>query len=210
MMKISHLPNAKEFVEFVEKYEKKHVALDMTYLKALRDFKKLKPNGDGQPDIKSILQPYLLKWGRMGRVLGYKGCNRITEKLEEMANQLAELIAVNLTTVDVRKRSHEIEALYNSILNAKWKSEKGKTKRVGPTATSKVLHLVNPDLFLIWDSKIRKTYGFKDSGVEHVRFLASMQKLSKKLCSVVENLQAQYEKSITKILDEYNWKKCWG
>ena len=117
--------------------------------------------------------------GQNGRVLGYKGCNRITQKLEEMDTQLAELMAVNLTTVDVRKRSHEIEALYNSILNAKWKSDKGKTRRVGPTATSKVLHLVNPDLFLIWDSKIRKTYGFKDSGVEYVRFLASMQKWSK-------------------------------
>jgi hypothetical protein len=46
-MEISHLPNAKEFVEFVEKYEKKHAALDMTYLKAVRDFKKLKLNGDG-------------------------------------------------------------------------------------------------------------------------------------------------------------------
>jgi hypothetical protein len=64
-MEISHLPNAKEFVEFVEKYEKKHAALDMTYLKTVRDFKKLKLNGDGQLDIKSILQPYLLKWGRM-------------------------------------------------------------------------------------------------------------------------------------------------
>jgi hypothetical protein len=77
----------------------------------------------------------LLKWGRMGRVLGYKGCNRITQKLEEMDTQLAELMAVNLTTVDVRKRSHIIEALYNGILNAKWKSDKGKTRRVGPTAT---------------------------------------------------------------------------
>jgi hypothetical protein len=39
MMEISHLPNAKEFVELVEKYEKKHTALDMTYLKAVRDLK---------------------------------------------------------------------------------------------------------------------------------------------------------------------------
>jgi hypothetical protein len=133
--------------------------------------------------IELILCPYLLKWGRMGRLLGYKGCERIAEKLEEMKNQFAWFQAINLTTVDIRKKSHEIEKLYNAFLNARWKSDKGRTKRVGPTATSKVFHLLVSDLFMIWDSKIRKTYRFKDRGREYVRFLSIMQNWSKKLGS---------------------------
>ena len=57
--------------------------------------------------------------------------------------------------------SSEFADIYDEIMNTKWKSKKGKTKRVGPTATSKALHLVAPDLFIIWDRAIRNHYVFK-------------------------------------------------
>jgi hypothetical protein len=86
---------------------------------------------------------------------------------------------------------------YNEILNADWKSEKGKTKRVGPAATAKVLHLVAPDLFMIWDRKIRNDYGFQDSTKEYVRFLFNMQNWIRKLSSVLEKMQDFIEAEAT-------------
>ena len=210
MFEFIGFPNAEEFVEFVNQYEKKYKVLDMTYFKAVKDIRNIKLDELTHFHVVSILRPYLLKWGRMGRVLGYKGCTRIAEKLGEMKNQFDEFQNQTLTTVDIDEKSNKIKALYDELVNAKWKSDKGRTKRVGPTSTSKVLHLVIPDLFMIWDNKIRKTYEFKDNGIEYVRFLASMQNWCKELGMIVENLQTQYGKSLTKIIDEYNWKKCWG
>jgi hypothetical protein len=71
-----------------------------------------------------------------------------------------------LATLDIHQNSDEIKELYNEILNVEWKSEKRKTKRVGLTATAKGLHLIVPDLFMIWDRKIRVDYGFQDNGKE--------------------------------------------
>lgn len=209
-MKLMTTPDPEEFIKIVGQYENKYKGSDQIYLKVIEDFKKTGFCGLCDLNVDSILRLYLLKWGRMGRVLGYKGCKRIGGKLEEMENQFGELQKLTLIIVDIGQKSDEFEILYNELLNAKWKSDKGRLKRVGPTATSKVLHLVIPDLFMMWDSKIRKTYGFKDSGVEYVRFLVNMQNWIKKLGTIVKNLQAQYGKPLTKLIDEYNWKKCWG
>jgi hypothetical protein len=81
---------------------------------------------------------------------------------------------------------------------------------VGPTATAKVLHLMVPDLFMIWDAKIRVDYGFGNTGKEYVRFLINMQNWIKKLRPILEKMQKDYGKSPTKIVDDYNWIKCWA
>jgi hypothetical protein len=201
---------AQEFAEFVKRYEMEHAAHDKIYTKAVNDFKVVKLGELSDFHVKSILRPSLLKWGRMGRVLGYRGCDRIAEKLRELAPQFSEFQTLTLASIDIRKRSDKIETLYNDLLNAKWKSDKNKTKRVGPTATAKLLHLTIPDLFMIWDRKIRLSYGFRESGAGYIRFLAKMQRCSRKLGPVLENLSSEYGKSIPKLIDEYNWKKCWG
>jgi hypothetical protein len=144
----------------------------------------------------------------MGRVLGLKGCMRIGDRLREMDPQLTKLRQESLSTVDLDRMSSEFVDIYDEIMNIGWKSEKGKTKRVGPTAASKTLHLVAPNLFIIWDRAIRNHYVFKESGAEYVRFLVNMQTWLKKLKSPIGALQSRYGKSCTKIIDEYNWTKC--
>lgn len=101
-----------------------------------------------------------------------------------------------------------ITAAYDEIMNTTWKSEKGKLKRMGSTTTSKALHLVTPTLFMLWDRTIRNYYGFNDNGIEYTRFLMTMQSWLKELKSTIERLQQQFDKSCTKIIDEYNWIKC--
>jgi len=103
--------------------------------------------------------------------------------------------------------SSEFAGIYDEIMNTEWKSEKGKNKRVGPTAASKTLHLVAPNLFIIWDRAIRNHYMFKENGAEYFRFLVNMQGL-KKLRSPIGALHRRYGESCTKIMDEYNWIKC--
>ena len=203
------VPDQRDFSRLVEQYENEHEDLDCIYLAALEDFKNTEVSTFGGHEVKSILHPYLLKWGRMGRVLGYRGCERIGEKLREMKLQFGDFQQPILSTIDLNQMSKKIEDVYNELLNAKWKSEKGRTKRVGPTATSKVLRIAAPDLFMIWDREIRSSYGFHDSGKEYLRFLANKQNWLKKLGTTIEKLQNEYGKSCTKIIDEYNWMRCW-
>jgi len=208
MTEFIRIPAYEEFSNLVDSYESSYKTLDSIYVAALQLFENKKLSNLNNSDVESILLPYLLKWGRMGRVLGFKGCKRIGGKLKEMDLQLTKLRQEALSTVDLDRMSSEFADIYDEIMNTEWKSEKGKTKRVGPTAASKALHLVAPNLFIIWDKAIRNHYVFKENGAEYVRFLVNMQTWLKKLKSPVGALQSQYGKSCTKIIDEYNWKKC--
>ena len=202
-------PAQAEFTRIVQAYENKYEALDSIYLSAINGFQKVNGIFD-KNDVESILCPYLLKWGRMGRVLGYKGCYRIGKAINDLKPQLDNFKGANLVTLDLKQNSDDIEDLYNGLLNSKWVSDKGKTKRVGPTATAKVLHLLLPDTFMIWDRKVRNSLNFSDNGSEYLRFLENMQDWNRQLSKTLILMQTKYGKSCTKLLDEYNWKKCWG
>ena len=207
MSKFLRVPEAAEFSKLVNLYESTYSKLDSIYMKALQDIETKQLRRFSRIDTESILYPYLLKWGNMKRVLGYRGCKKIGEKLKEMDSKIAKLREVHLSTVDLEGRENEFALIYDDIMNANWKSEKGRSKRVGPTAASKVLHLVAPNLFMIWDRAIRKYYGFKEDKTEYVQFLKDMKYWMDKLGKRIVTLQIRYGKSSTKIVDEYNWIK---
>ena len=96
------------------------------------------------------------------------------------------------------------------------------------TATSKILHTINPELFVMWDTAIRGGYGlcednantsthWKREGKGYVRyFLPRMQRLASlairqaKAVSndPIESLKSPHcTHSVAKILDEYNYVK---
>lgn len=175
MTKFIMVPVPEEFSSLVDLYEAKYKDLDSIYVTAIQRFENKKLSNSNYSYVESILRPYLLKWGKMGRVLGLKGCKRIGDKLREMDLQLTKLRQEALLKVDMDRMSSEFVNIYDGIMNTQWKSEKGKTKRVGPTVASKTLHLIAPNLFIIWDRAIRNHYMFKENGAEYVRFLDNMQ-----------------------------------
>ncbi len=204
------LPERKRFASVVQEYEEQTEALDRFYLQSIHEFKKIEPGSFGGYEAYSVLCLYLLKWGNMKRILGYQGCKRLSEKLGRMEDKFEEFQTLFLSTIDLKQLSSQVEDAYDELLNAKWISEKGRTKRIGPTAAAKTLHLVAPDVFMIWDRKIRRYYGFGENGNDYLQFMVEMQRWLRKLNGTVRELGAKYEKSYTKIIDEYNWKTCWG
>jgi hypothetical protein len=207
MTELLEVPRAEEFSELVEQYEKKCENPDGVYIMVLREFEKRNLQDLSYHDVESVLRPYLLKWGKMGRVLGIRGCQIICDKLKELNPKFAVLRHKALLTFDLDAKL-KFADIYDEIVNAKWETQKGKTRRVGPTSASKTLHLVAPDLFMIWDRTIRNYYGFQETGKEYLRFLVNMKNWLKKLKPTIKKLQAKYQKSSTKIIDEYNWIKC--
>ena len=201
-------PDSKEFLKLVESYENSYEISERVYRDALKKFEIVELHNLNENHVDHILKPYFLKWGKMARVLGFNGCEMIGSNLMTMGTQLEKFRQEDLSTIDLINVTSEIVDVYEEIMNIKFKSKKGNDKRVGPTSASKVLHLVAPNMFIIWDRAIRNYYGFKETGEEYARFLLNTQNWMKELKPTIERLQHQYERSCVKIVDEYNWIKC--
>ena len=52
----------------------------------------------------------------------------------------------------------EVEELYKNFVDLTVKNKKGIKRRLGPTATSKFLHILRPDYFTMWDRPIRMIF----------------------------------------------------
>ena len=86
-------------------------------------------------------------------------------------------------------------------------------------ASSKLLHQINPNLFIMWDNKIMKAYQIKGSEYSYVyEFLPLMQELLNEVIisymeeNNVNRNEAIFKlnnikkyKTMVKLLDEYNW-----
>ena len=99
MTEFVRVPVPEEFSDLVDLYESEYENLDSIYATTLQLFENRKLSNLNCSDFESILRPYFLKWGRMGRVLGLEGCKRIGDKLREMNLQLTKLRQETLSTV---------------------------------------------------------------------------------------------------------------
>jgi hypothetical protein len=74
-----------------------------------------------------------------------------------------------------------------------------KIKGVEYTGASKIMHLFNPNLFVMWDSYIRNYYRFKGDAQSYINFQKRMQK---KFGTIKWN---ETGKTLAKAIDEYNY-----
>ena len=96
-----------------------------------------------------------------------------------------------LETVNFDKIGNDVKGLYDVLSTI---------KGVKYTGASKIMHLRNPELFIIWDGYIKKYYGFRDGSAEnYIGFLKMMQEMSK-------GIEWNYKnKTLAKAIDEYNY-----
>ncbi|WP_456472867.1 hypothetical protein [Methanocaldococcus sp.] len=119
----------------------------------------------------------------------------------------------SLTTLNIDKYKKPIEYLYTELQNI---------KGVGPTAVTKILHLLNPHVFVMWDEKIRTHYGIKNenpTSEDYIKFMKKMKCLALKFLKYyardnnIKNLEYaerkiskhHRNKPLSKLIDEYNW-----
>ena len=83
----------------------------------------------------------------------------------------------------------KITEIYNALST--------QVKSVGAT---KIMHLRVPQVFVLWDTRIREYYGFKDDSAEsYIKFLGKMRNKFKDIKLNEEN------RSFAKAIDEYNY-----
>ena len=92
-------------------------------------------------------------------------------------------------------------------------------KRNEATGASKMLHMINPKLFLMWDASIVRGYGGHFNVLLYTDFLRRMQMLAKFAIKQVRENEPHYsdetaiasltgcKRTLAKTLDEYNYVK---
>jgi len=86
------------------------------------------------------------------------------------------------------------------------------------TGASKVLHILNPQFFMMWDVAIRHKYGCFDNGEGYFNFLyRSLREIQEVLqtytnehgttIEISQRIYSGQTKTVVKLLDEYNWAK---
>ena len=153
----------------------------------------------------------------------------IRNQLIQTLPYLQTLIGFDLETVDFDANvivgenqipiSRACEEFYNSL-------RENIGHRFAATATSKLLHLLQPNLFVMWDNNILAFYrrnnpNIRDSGSGYCAFLRSMQEMAINIHEAFsrqtqgqeddpatflsEQLRYDQPQTLAKFIDEYNW-----
>lgn len=220
-----------EFKKRIEESEGKYWLPECIYFKALENLEYIRANLsklEEQMHVQEIIKPFLINWGRMGRTVNRRDTEwgKLTQQLRD-SNEFFQKLR-DRSFLDIRFGEREavnaIKEVYKSA----------RVKNIGPTAVSKILHLLNPELFVMWDEEIRKKYGVKGSADGYIEFLRKMQnemnealeeeakrrgsnkdEIAKRICEELPSKKLGQEfirhirkKTLAKLIDAYNWILC--
>jgi hypothetical protein len=79
---------------------------------------------------------------------------------------------------------------------------------VGPTSASKVLHIIAPRFFVMWDSRIRRLYRVGTSSRSYVRFIHVIHRhwfVEEALIETLLRLEREFGVSKLRLIDAYNY-----
>jgi hypothetical protein len=169
-----------------------------------------------------VVKPFLVSWGGLARVVGRKDLDwsLLGQALRSLEKEFAEIRNKGFLTIDFNdeKISYALKTIYGRLDPLRYFGS--------PTTISKVLHLLNPEIFVMWDRDIRKMYKTHNTRVRenpegYLEFLKDVQKellealnersrtSGKTLNEVEREIRDRYRwKTIAKIADEYNWAEA--
>ncbi len=112
---------------------------------------------------------------------------------------------------------------YEELSGVEWGTGARRHRTLGATAAGKILHILRPDVFVMWDAAIRKAYGLGDAAPDYEKFMHSMaasadalvsefrshcedskETLPRVICRLVGCVHPR-PASLAKLLDEFNW-----
>ena len=117
------------------------------------------------PFVESYL-PYIiagLATFDMGRMLGYSDDNgnfvvRLRAKLQEVRPLLEPFIAINLLSIDLQDHGKEICQVYDTLSSTGLGALHQNQEKAFYVGASKILHFLNPELFIMVDSNAARAF----------------------------------------------------
>lgn len=198
--------------EYVNRFEEKYPA-HSAYDKPLEQMARIGLKKITERDVDEIIEPFLYGWGRMGRVLGkidFGGWqSNLAEVIRTNCHVLEDFRTNDLASVDLCTLETQIAETYGSFKNA-----------VGKIASAKVLHLICPRFFPLWDNDIAngvraeiRDHGETGriaedwSGEDYYRFMEGIKLFMAQHEGVLCSLASQYQQGKLRVVDEFLW---WG
>jgi len=213
-----------ELVKGIINFESSFWFGEYVYFKALENLENVRADLsklETKEHVEGIIKMFLIQWGRMGRTVDRRDLNweQLTKQLRSSKEAFQKLqgksiLDINLDdeeVIDAIKRTYEAASI----------------KYIGATAISKILHLLNPEIYVMWDEDIRMKYKVAKSVKGYLDFLKQMkvevkealgEGVKEKGCSekeIVEEIcrelpskklgQEYSRKTLAKLIDEYNW-----
>lgn len=166
--------------------------------------------------VEQTVVQFLNKWRCR---LPYQCVPELTSVLKKTEQWLGTLRKLRIEDVDLlAPMSVESEEIRRFMLIEKVFSliqwVRAGRRTVGSTATSKILHMAIPDLFVMCDEGIRKAYGCGGNAAGYVNFMFRMNLIASDLVSQAKgNKQAILDcskwkgRTLARLLDNYNYTK---
>ncbi|RLG49606.1 MAG: hypothetical protein DRO00_09795 [Thermoproteota archaeon] len=192
----------KEFEKIVRTYLKRAELSEEFYLRCIDELKKVELHKITEDDVRRVIEQFLIMWGEMRRVLSQKKrkCwqKRLAMKIREIANLLKNFRKKDLlesSDKELNELKKDIESCYSAIKEI-----------IGPTSAAKTLHMIAPNFFPLWDSKIRDSHGIK--GTDERAYFHFMQRILNdwsKRKDYLKRISEEFGESKLRIIDIYNW-----
>jgi hypothetical protein len=217
-----------DLVEDIRNFEDTFWFGEYVYFKALEKLEPVRTDLnklETKEHVKGIIKIFLIQWGMMGGTVNRKDLDweQLAKQIRSSKEAFRKLQGKSLLDIDL-----DDEGVKDAI---KRTYEAAKIKHIGPTAISKILHLLNPEIYVMWDEEIRKKYKKKykitKNAEGYLNFLNRMQvevkealgeRAKEKGCSereIAEEIcrelpskklgQEYSRKTLAKLVDEYNW-----
>jgi hypothetical protein len=163
-------------------------------------------------EIESILLKFLNDWGCRITKVNYSSISKVLREFF-IKNNGRLYLEEDISTFDFDVNESRLEGIFKEL---------DEIKDIGPTSVSKILHITNPCLFVMWDMGIAKELGYEHSTKGYFEFLKKMQKYANNILRTfkerfsdekdLEDFFYRYFKlkrkcTLAKFLDEYNWAK---
>ena len=192
-------PIEKEIVGFIERHEEVWgYSEKILYDRCIKDMKKVRLCEIGEKDVNGPVKTFLINWGQMGIVLkreNKKGWEKnLTYKLREICKELEKFRKLKLEDTNLSNHEDDIKKCYREIRSV-----------VGPTAATKVLHLLCPEFFPMWDTKIRRDVRIRGDEEGYYKYMEEIQEFVKRYNELLSSLSNKYKQSKLRIVDRYMW-----
>jgi len=115
-----------------------------------------------------------------------------TNVVKQLDHFFQEMQHEDFKTMNFNEYENEIKHIFKTLSSI---------KGIEATGTPKLMHLKLPKVFVMWDSYIRKAYGYnKGDADDYVAFLEDMQQR-------FSDSKVDSNRTLAKLIDEHNYKK---
>ena len=199
--------------EVIKKYVKKNNSeneeANKIYKKSVNEMEEINLDKITEKQVEDIIKSFLWEWGNMARVVGRKKDWQIelSKTIKKYYKELEIFRKKNLVNVNLSEFESDIKNLYNDFCEI-----------IKQVATAKILHLICPNFFPLWDNAIanavRKEANLEDnknekikafSKADYYQFMQKIQNFAKKYEDLLSELAKDYDKTKLKILDDFLW-----